>query len=87
MMNHMKKLVLSLSLVAFAIAGQAADAKVCTDKDAAKGGCCSKSCEQMKTSTEAKGSCCGDEKAATKGHVTKSHVLMSPKAAAEVASN
>ncbi len=86
MVNDMKKLALSLSLVAFAIAAQATDAKVCTEKDAAKGGCCSKSCEQVKTSTEAKGSCCSDEKAVTKGHVTKSHVLMSPKAAAEVAS-
>ncbi len=47
--KHMKKLILSAMLMAFALAVNAADTKACTDKD--KGACCAKA------STEAKASC------------------------------
>ena len=82
----MKRLLLSLTIVAFAVAAQASESKA-TCKDSAKGGCCASKCsEQVKTSTESAGGCCSASKPVSKGHVTKSQVLMSPKAAGEVAS-
>lgn len=74
----MKKLLLSLTVVAFAVAAQAGDNKA-TCKDSAKGGCCSKSADTVKTSTETKGGCCSAKQTASKGKVSKP--LMSPKAA------
>ncbi len=89
----MKKLILSLTIAAFAVAVQAGETKAC--KEGAKSACCSEKTTEktaMKTSTEAKsGGCCSESKSAcsekaSKGKVTESKVLMSPKAAAEVAS-
>jgi len=74
----MKKLVLSVALMAFAIAAQAGDAKSSTDKSAAP--CCSK----MKVSSEqAKAACCSDAKGAMCKAPGK-QALLSPKAAAEI---
>ena len=73
----MKKLILSLALVAFAVATQAADSKP-SCKDSAKAGCCEKVCP-MKAAAEAKSGCCSQDKMASKGKVSKP--LMSPKAA------
>jgi hypothetical protein len=83
----MKKILLSLALVAFAAAAQAGDAKVCPFMESAKSGCCSgKGCDQVKTSDQAKGACCSAAKVTAKLKPAKAQVLMSPKAAAEVAS-
>jgi len=84
----MKKILLSLTLAAFAIAAEAGDAKVCPFMEGAKSGCCSgEKSEQVKTSTKAQGGCCSEAKAAAcKAKPAKAQVLMSPKAAAEVAS-
>ena len=80
----MKKLMLSVLFMAFALAVQAGDAKTSKDaKDASP--CCS-----AKTSTVAKTACTmGDiEKTAACGackDAPSRHVLLSPKAAAEMA--
>ena len=73
----MKKLLLSLSLVAFAVAVQAGDAK--DSKDASP--CCSKQAGTQAKGTcpmanQAKGGCCKDASA--------KQALLSPKAAGEV---
>ena len=71
----MKKLILSIALVAFALAVQAGDTQNCQDK----GACCSKSCSTEQTKA---GTC--TKAGAKTAKVTKP--LLSPKAAAEVAS-
>ncbi len=80
----MKKLLLSLSIVAFVAVAQASDNKPAC-KDSAKGGCCGgKSSETVKTSTETKGGCCSATQTACKETASKGKVskpLMSPKAA------
>ena len=65
----MKKLVIALTVSAFALAGSlhAADAKVAADKE--KGGCCDK----------AKSSCCEGKSACSK--TPSKGIAMSPKAA------
>ncbi len=72
----MKKLILSVSLVAFAVAVQAGDAKAskensacCASKTQAKGAACS-------MSAKASGACCKD--------APGKQALLSPKAAGEV---
>jgi len=83
----MKKILLSLVLAAFAVAAQAGDAKVCPFMEGAKSGCCSGTCsDQVKTSDQAKGGCCSAAKTAAKAKPAKAQVLLSPKAAAEIAS-
>jgi hypothetical protein len=74
----MKKLILSLTIMAFAVAVQADDAKA--SKDAAP--CCA-----SKTSTQAKGKCSMANQAngACCKDAPGKQALMSPKAAAEVA--
>jgi hypothetical protein len=71
----MKKLVLSIALVAFGVAVQAGDTQSCQDKAA----CCSKSCSTQQTKA---GNC--PNAAAKTAKAAKP--LLSPKAAAEVAS-
>ncbi len=88
----MKNILFALTFAAFAIAAQAGDATGCPFMQGAKSGCCSQASEQVKTSAPAKGSCCSEAKGAceaktaAKAKPAKAHVLMSPKAAAEVAS-
>ena len=82
---HMKKLLLTVIVAAFAVAAQAGNDKSCADKDSA--GCCAKS--KVSTSTEAKGECCMAKaaagtcpfKAKVASKSTKTHqALLSPKA-------
>jgi len=73
----MQKLILSLTIVAFAVAVQAGDTKSCQDKDA-KSACCSK----MKASEQTKAGCCSGMKMTSKETPGK-QALLSPKAAAE----
>ena len=47
----MKRIILSVMVLAFAVAVQAGDAKTCQDKDKDKPACCA---SKVKTSTEAK---------------------------------
>ncbi len=79
----MKKIILSLMLVAFAVAVQAGDAKTCQDKEKTAAGCCG---NKMKTSQQAQGTCpfaakaaCSKQTAAKKTEV-KQTALLSPKA-------
>ncbi len=75
-MPTMKRVILSISLAAFAVAVQAGETK--TDKEAS--GCCS---SMKATSTQTSGGCCMSQKAAcTKGKETAAAkpVLVSPKA-------
>jgi hypothetical protein len=73
----MKKLILSLTVMVFAVLAQAGDTKA--SKDAAP--CCSKTGDQAKgkcpMAAKAEGACCKD--------APGKQVLMSPKAAGEVA--
>jgi len=73
----MKRIILSVMVLAFAVAVQAADTKACQDKD--KPACCP---SKAKTSTEAKGDCPFAAKSACcKQAPAKQQVLLSPKAA------
>jgi len=72
----MKKLIISVMTVAFALAVQAGDAK--TSKDSDKAACCSKA----KSSDQAKSACCSMTKGASCKAPGK-QALLSPKAAAE----
>ncbi len=82
----MKRIILSLMVMAFAVAVQAGDAKVSQSKDKEKPACCA---SKMKTSTEAKdeGGCpfakaaCCSKTTVAKATTAKQPVLMSPKAA------
>jgi hypothetical protein len=82
----MKKLLLTVSLVAFAVAVQAGETKTSktstTSND--KSACCSqaKASEQTKACDESKASCCASTKVASKERSTK-QALLSPKAAGE----
>ncbi len=80
----MKKIILSLMAMAFAVAVQAGDAKTCQAKDKTAAGCCG---EKMKTSTQAQGTCpfaakatCTKQTAAKQKRTVKQVVLLSPKA-------
>ncbi len=79
----MKKIILSIMAMAFAVAVQAGDAKVCQDKDKAACGA-SKTKTSMETKEAtcpfAKAACCSKQTAA-KETKTKQLVLLSPKAA------
>ncbi len=79
----MKRIILTVMAMAFAVAVQAGDAKVSQDKD--KGACCA---SKMKTSAQAKeGTCpfaksaCCSQQAQAKQTKVKQQVLLSPKAA------
>ena len=74
----MKKIILSVVLVAFAVAAQADDAKCCQSKDSSKPFCC-----PAKTSTQAKSGSCpfASDKSASKEKPAKQEALLSPKAA------
>ncbi len=81
----MKRTILSLVVMAFAVAVYAGDAKVSQDKDKDKPACCA---SKAKVSTEAKeGGCpfakaaCCEKQAAAKSTKAKQTVLLSPKAA------
>ncbi len=86
----MKRLILSVMVMAFAVAVQAGDAKTSQNKDTDKPACCA---SKVKTSADAKEGTCPFAKAAccnkqttakattTKATVTKQTVLLSPKAA------
>jgi hypothetical protein len=83
----MKKLVVSVALMAFAVAVQAGDAKTSKDTPQDKPACCAKA----KDTTEVKGSCpfamkaCSqDKQTAAKETAVKQQALLSPKAASEV---
>ena len=86
----MKKLALSVFLMAFAIAAQAGDTKttkttkIAQDKDQAP--CCA---AKAKATADAKGTCSESTKMACSGGACKDmptkQALMSPKAAAEIA--
>ena len=74
----MKRIILSVIVMAFAVAAQAGDAKTCQDKDKDKPACCA---SKVKTSNEAKGSCPYAKAACCKQAPVKQTVLLSPKAA------
>ena len=73
----MKRIILSVMVLAFAVAVQAGDAKTSQAKDKDAPSCCS---SKMKTSNEAKGSCPFAATACCKQTKVKT-VLLSPKAA------
>jgi hypothetical protein len=83
----MKRIILSVIVMSFAVAAQAGDATSCQDKSMDKPACCS-SKTKVSISNEAKGSCpfakseCCKE-ASAKQTAAKPAVLQSPKAAAE----
>jgi hypothetical protein len=74
----MKKIILSVVLVAFGFAVQAGDTKACQAKDSSKASCCA-----SKSTEQAKGGCCPmtGAKSACKDKQAKQTVLASPKAA------
>ena len=73
----MKKIILSIALMAFAVAAQADDAKPCQVKDSSKPSCC-----PTKNSDQAKAACpIAAGKSACKGKAVKQDALLSPKAA------
>ena len=76
----MKRIILSVIVMAFAVAAQAGDAKTCQDKDKDKPACCA---SKVKTSDEAKGSCPYAKAACCKQAPVKQTVLLSPKAAGD----
>ena len=79
-MINMKKIILSVIVMAFAVAAQADDAKTCQVKDKNKPACCP---SKAKTSDEAKGSCPFAKSVCCKPAPAKQAALQSPKAAAE----
>ena len=75
----MKRIILSVMVLAFAVAVQAGDAKTAQDKDNDKPACCA---SKVKVSNEAKeGSCPFAKAACCKQAPVKQTVLLSPKAA------
>jgi hypothetical protein len=95
MSNVMKRIILSLVVMAFAVAVQADDAKSCHDK--VKAGCCDSKVKtsttadtekaqggccasKVKTSVETKGTCPFAASAAGKQSPVKQTALLSPKA-------
>jgi hypothetical protein len=79
MVNAMKRIILSVMVLAFAVAVQAGDAKTCQDKDKDKPACCA---SKVKTSDQAKEGCCPFAKSACcKQAPVKQTALLSPKAA------
>ena len=84
----MKRIILSVMVLAFAVAVQADDAKTCPDKD--KSACCG---GKVKTSNEAEASCpvakskccqqAAVKQAAVKQAPVKQTALLSPKAASD----
>jgi hypothetical protein len=85
MSKNMKRIILSVIVMAFAVAVQAGDDKSCPVKDKDKPACCP---SKVKTSAQAKeGTCpfaksaCGDKQTAAKATPEKQPVLLSPKAA------
>jgi hypothetical protein len=76
----MKRIILSVMVLAFAVAVQAGDAKTGQDKDKDKPACCA---SKVKTSDEAKGCCPFAKSACCKQTQVKQTVLLSPKAAAD----
>jgi hypothetical protein len=83
----MKKFILSVALIGFAVAVQAADAKSCKETAADKPACCSKMATKTATKVEtscpmAESECCGanTKQTAVKKKTVKV-VLLSPKAA------
>jgi hypothetical protein len=76
----MKRIILSVMVLAFAVAVQAGDAKTCQDKDKDKPACCA---SKVKTSDEAKGSYPFAKSACCKQAPVKQTVLLSPKAASD----
>jgi len=82
MSRHMKRIILSVIVMAFAVAAQADDAKKCQVVDKDKPSCCP---SKVKTSDQAKeGSCPFAKSACGKQAPVKQTALASPKAAADV---
>jgi hypothetical protein len=71
----MKRIILSVIIMAFAVAVQADDAKTGQDKE--KSACCA---SKVKTSAETKGGCPFAKSACCKQAPVKQTVLLSPKA-------
>jgi hypothetical protein len=81
MSKAMKRIILSVIVMAFAVAVQADDAKTCQVKDKEKPACCA---SKAKTSEQAKEGCCPFAKSAcAKQAPVKQTVLVSPKAASD----
>ena len=81
MSQRMKRIILSLIVMAFAVAVQADDAKKCQVKDQDKPACCP---SKVKTSAEAKeGACPFAKSGCSKQKEAKQTALASPKAAAD----
>jgi len=75
----MKRIILSVMVLAFAVAVQAGDTKKAQDKDKDQAGCCS---SKVKTSDQAKDATCPFAKSACcKPAPVKQTALTSPKAA------
>ena len=81
----MKKIILTLTIVAFAVAVQAGEGKTCSKDKAA---CAAK--DKAACAAKAESGCCAKATASAKGTCPKSQAakktLMSPKAAGEAAS-
>jgi hypothetical protein len=81
MSKHMKRIILSLMVMAFAVAVQAGDAKTAQDQAKDKPACCA---SKVKTSEQAKeGTCPFAKSACCKQKEAKQTALASPKAAAD----
>ena len=81
----MKRIILTLTVLAFAVAVQAGDAKTNQTKDAEKPACCASKIKVSENKDEggcpfAKMACCGDKKEQAKKDTAKQPVLLSPKA-------
>jgi hypothetical protein len=77
--EHMKRILLSVIVMAFAVAAQAGDAKTTPAKDQDQPSCCG---AKMKTSLEAKeGTCPFAKMTCCKQKAVKQTALLSPKAA------
>ena len=83
----MKRIILSVMVLAFAVAVQAGDATSCQNKDKDKSACCA---SKGKVSAEAKDGCCPYAKAACckqtqakQQTAAKQTALVSPKAGAD----
>jgi hypothetical protein len=74
----MKRIILSVVVLAFAVAVQAGDAKTTQTKDKDKPACCA---GMAKTSDQAKGTCPFAKGACSKAAAVKQTALLSPKAA------
>ncbi len=81
----MKRLILTVTILAFAVAVQAGDANTKQTKDAEKPACCAKKTQVSDTKDEgacpfAKHACCAEKKEQAKKTAAKQPVLLSPKA-------